>query len=361
MKREACPICGASEPFAIEHRVGIPVFLNRLEATRADALAAATGTLDLVGCVRCGFVWNRAFDAALVPYDANYENDQTHSRAFRQHAERMAAKIVAAAGDAACIDVVEVGCGQGVFLAALANLAGPRLRSAVGFDPAYRGGNVTADPRIRLFPEYFDERALSCLSVPATLVVTRHTLGQVGDPVAMLSAIRRGMAGAGAQLFIETPDVTWVVERREIQDLFYEHCSLFDPHTISIALQKAGFMPPRWSTYSAASICGWRPRLPMASARTWPIWAAPSISRRYRKTGKGSSTAGVGAWRERAVPQPFGVRVQKASCSVRSSIPTPAGFPAWWTSIRPNMTNSSQQRDTTSGHPKRCVRWAPRP
>lgn len=243
MKRDVCPICGASGPVQIEHRTGIPVFLNRLEATHADALAAVTGTLDLVGCRHCGIVWNRAFDPNLVPYDANYENDQTHSRAFREHVERMAAKVLSAAGDGEPIDVVEVGCGQGVFLAALAELAGPRLRSAVGFDPAYRAGAAPADPRIRLYAEYFDERALSRLDVPASLVVTRHTLGQVGDPVGVLSAIRRGMAHAGARIFIETPDVAWVIERREIQDLFYEHCSLFNPHTISVALQKAGFAP----------------------------------------------------------------------------------------------------------------------
>src|SRR5262249_38407690 len=40
-----------------------------------------------------------------------------------------------------------------------------------------------------------------------------------------------------------TPDVGWIFDGQVIQDLFYEHCSLFSDQTLRFALQKAGFTP----------------------------------------------------------------------------------------------------------------------
>jgi hypothetical protein len=243
MRREICPVCNAANPAQIEYREGVPVLLNRLANTVAQAHATARAVLDIVGCSHCGFVWNRSFDPSLVPYDFEYENDQTHSGAFRAHVERMAAKVLGAAAEDELIDVVEIGCGQGRFLRALAVNAGSRLRRAVGFDPAFRSASSLTDPRIHIFREYFNEKAASRLDAPPSLVVTRHTIEHVAEPIAFLKAIRQGIGGTSARLFVETPDVSWIIAHGEIEDLFYEHCSLFDPTSMAQALRVAGFTP----------------------------------------------------------------------------------------------------------------------
>jgi hypothetical protein len=243
VKRGNCPVCGAAIPVQLEYRAAVPVFLNRLGNTVGEALAASCGVLDIVGCRSCGFVWNRSFDPRLVPYDAEYENDQTHSQAFREHMQEMAAKVLAAIPSDEPIDFVEVGCGQGTFLATFVALAGSRLRNAVGFDPAFRSEHTITDPRIRVHKEFFNADTIALLDAPPSLVVTRHTIEHVADPGAFLSAIHAGLGRSRAHLFVETPDVNWILDRHEIEDLFYEHCSLLAPVSMTVALAKAGFIP----------------------------------------------------------------------------------------------------------------------
>ena len=236
-----CPVCGSAEKRLIEERHGTPIFLNRLEITREKALAAPLGDLVIFACDACGFVWNQAFDAARIVYDTDYENDQTHSSAFNMHLTAMADRVMAALPKGAPIDLLEIGCGQGVFIQALAKRAGARLRSAVGFDPAFRNLDLLKDTRIKVFGQYFDAGGLKCMDRPPNLVITRHTIEHVGDPVEFLRTIHKILSGVTAPVFVETPDVDWILRRGEIQDLFYEHCSLFTAASLMTALQRAGF------------------------------------------------------------------------------------------------------------------------
>lgn len=236
-----CPVCGSAEKRLIEERHGTPIFLNRLESTREKALAAPLGDLAIFACDACGFVWNQAFDAARIVYDTEYENDQTHSAAFNTHLTAMADRVMAALPKDAPIDLLEIGCGQGVFIQALAKRAGARLRSAVGFDPAFRNVDLLKDTRIKVFGQYFDADGLKCMDRPPNLVITRHTIEHVDDPVEFLRTIHKSLSGVTAPVFVETPDIEWILTRGEIQDLFYEHCSLFTSASLMTALQRAGF------------------------------------------------------------------------------------------------------------------------
>lgn len=245
MKRDTCPICDTASIAQLDYLQDVPALLNRMARTVTEARAAPRGTLDIVGCNGCGFVWNRSFDPGIVAYDPTYENDQSHSPAFRSHMEGMAANVLASVDADGVSEIVEVGCGQAVFLRALIAGAGPRLRRASGFDPVFRNQPSVAETRIRVFEEYFDERTVTLLEVPPSLVVTRHTIEHVASPVAFLKTIRRAIGETPARLFIETPDVRWILARGATEDWFYEHCSLFDQHSLTLALKTAGFLPIR--------------------------------------------------------------------------------------------------------------------
>jgi hypothetical protein len=66
--------------------------------------------------------------------------------------------------------------------------------------------------------------------------------------LAFLTAVRIALGqDARAQIFIETPCVSWILQHEAMQDFFYEHCSLFNALALSIALRKAGFRSPRVS------------------------------------------------------------------------------------------------------------------
>jgi hypothetical protein len=242
---DPCPICAATGSIALEARIEVPVIINRVHATAEAARAAPCGPLELIGCQTCGFVWNRGFRAELIAYDADYENDQTHSSAFAAHLRARATDVIAAVAAGEKINYIEIGCGQGRFIIEVANVAGDRLASAEGFDPAWRGEDGAGPADSRIHKSYFDASTARRLTRPPNVVVSRHTIEHVQDPIGFLTAMRTALGPvARSRFFIETPCVSWILKHQAIQDFFYEHCSLFTARALAIALRRAGFRSP---------------------------------------------------------------------------------------------------------------------
>jgi hypothetical protein len=239
-----CPLCNAADGVCFDRRDRTPILLNRTYKTAADARAAATGALAITGCTQCGFVWNAAFDENAIVYDGEYENDQAHSGVFRAHMDDMAARVRAALPPGEKLHVVEVGAGQGVFLKHLADNAGKNLGSATGFDPAWRGKPGAGPAPVRLYADLFDANTAARLPHAPNVVVSRHTIEHVQQPLKFLGAIRDAMPpNATVRLAVETPCVQWIFDNWAIQDFFYEHCSLFTAETLALALKQSGFEP----------------------------------------------------------------------------------------------------------------------
>jgi len=235
----ACAICGGAESLAIDRRDAVPVAQNLLFRTREEALACPTGSLDMRRCTRCGFVWNARFDPGLRAYGADYDNEQAFSPRFRRHSGEVASAIAAHLRGSGPVDLLEIGCGQGTFLAILAQALGDRWRSGLGFDPAWKGDPAALPPSAEVRADYFrsvDEDR------PVSAVVSRHVIEHVPDPLAFLRTIRAGVED-GTPLFIETPDVDWTLGQGAFFDLYYEHCSLFTPSSLRLALERTGFVP----------------------------------------------------------------------------------------------------------------------
>lgn len=224
----------------------MPLLMNKVYASPEAGRAAARGVLDFAACRQCGFTWNRAFDASLVIYDEEYENDQAYSAAFRDHMQARAEDVIAAIPAGEPVDYLEVGCGQGRFIACIQDVAGGRVRSATGFDPAWRGADGEGASGSRLYRKYFEPATAALLPYPPNAVVTRHTIEHVPDPVGFLTTIRSALGpDSTARIWVETPCVSWILENRAMQDFFYEHCSLFTAESLAAALRKAGFKAPR--------------------------------------------------------------------------------------------------------------------
>ncbi|MBV8083015.1 MAG: methyltransferase domain-containing protein [Candidatus Eremiobacteraeota bacterium] len=231
-----CPVCGAAAAPVLHERDAVPVHQNLLFDTAEAARAVARGRIELAACMACGFVFNAAFDERLLSYGARYENAQDCSPAFAAYVADLVARIVDAGARGA--QIVELGCGKGTFLRRLVEDVSLG-NSGLGIDPAYVGPETDLDGRIR-FRRTFFESADAADTVD--VVVCRHVIEHVASPVAMLEGVRDLVsASPHARVYFETPCVDWVLGNRVIWDIFYEHCSYFNPRSLRYAFERCGF------------------------------------------------------------------------------------------------------------------------
>lgn len=236
-ERAGCPACGEPAPAPFIQLTGLPVHGTAVFATPDDARAVATGDQELALCGRCGVVFNRAFDPALLDYTGAHEESQHASPRFAAYAAELAARWVhqhhLGGGH-----VVEVGCGAGDFAVELLRAG---VGQVTGIDPHFGPDRVPPDlaGRLRAVPAFFTPD----LVAPGTrAVVCRHTLEHIPALAEFGADILAGMRASGVPAFLaEVPDLGRILADGAFWDLQYEHCSYFTPATLAGYLERIGF------------------------------------------------------------------------------------------------------------------------
>lgn len=234
---DQCPVCGGVQLQEFLRRTDVPVHQNLLFPSAAAAREMTRGILAMNCCRDCGFVFNRSFDAKLLSYGSQYDNSQQYSNAFARHVDGLVEHLVQERGVRKSA-VVEVGCGKGDFLRRLVAYPGTD-NTGLGFDPTYEGPDHDLDGKLQFHRRFYDEQ---CTGYPVDIVVCRHVIEHVAEPLILLGAVRKALDNSPhARVFFETPCVDWILHNHVVWDLFYEHCSIFNVNSITIAFQRAGF------------------------------------------------------------------------------------------------------------------------
>jgi SAM-dependent methyltransferase len=188
-------------------------------------------------CRGCGFVFNAEFDAARLDYGDGYDNTQDCSPAFDAYLDELVRHLVEERNVRNC-RIVEVGCGKGSFLRRLVAREGSG-NQGIGFDPSYIGPAQDLGGRLSYEKRFYGP---DCTDVRADVVVCRHVIEHVGEPLLLLGAVREALSRSReARVFFETPCVEWILRNRAFWDFFYEHCSLFSFGSFGAAFEFAGF------------------------------------------------------------------------------------------------------------------------
>ena len=232
-----CLVCGlpADEPFA--RLQGLPVHTNVLWASAEEARAAPRGDIALSLCRGCGLIWNTRFDPAVLSYDADYENSLHFSGEFRRYSEELAELLIdrhpLAGGH-----VAELGSGKGEFLALLCERAGC---TGVGFDPSYAGeADGRAEGRLTFVRDLL---APDSDLGEADLVVCRHVVEHLENPVGVLTTVRRALGERSAAIYVEVPAAEYLLREDAIWDLIYPHVTCLSAAALEEIVRRAGFHP----------------------------------------------------------------------------------------------------------------------
>lgn len=231
-----CPSCGGGDTtpfFTIE---GIPIHSCLLMHSRAQATELPKRDLELAHCARCGFVYNRLFDPAVLAYSEQYEETQGYSPTFNRFLEELARRVVDRY-DLHGRTVLEIGCGKGEFLLLLCRL-GPNR--GVGIDASYVPGRLPLRPTddVRFVRDFYSE---AHADVGADFICCRHTLEHVHDTGALLRRIVRTLDGRRrVPVWFELPDVQRILDEGAFWDVYYEHCSYFSAGSLARLYRSVG-------------------------------------------------------------------------------------------------------------------------
>lgn len=238
-----CPVCTGNQTEYLLDRAQVPVHQNMICQVQEDAVAMKRGDLAIRVCGQCGFVFNEAFDPDLMSYDQHYNNSQNYSSVFFDYTNSLAQSIVRQTAGKPATTVIEVGCGKGSFLHQLFNLD-DRL-TGYGFDPSYDGPDTAFDGRLVFIKDLYGPQYEH---ISADIVVCRHVIEHIQDPVGLLGTVRTALRNSPqAHVFFETPCVEWILNHHVVWDFFYEHCSYFSAASLTQAFHQAGFKTERVS------------------------------------------------------------------------------------------------------------------
>ena len=188
---------------------GLPVFQNKMFQDQEAAIACPKGGMALVQDTGTGLIYNASFDAGLLKYDTDYQNEQACSEVFKRHLDDVRMIIQR---HFAKKSLLEVGCGKGFFLEYLRQ-SGYEI---TGIDPAYEGDSP------HVVKAGFEEG----LGITGDGIILRHVLEHIPEPVEFLASILEANGGKG-KIYIEVPCFDWICQRRAWFDIFYEHVNYF--------------------------------------------------------------------------------------------------------------------------------------
>jgi hypothetical protein len=230
-----CPVCGNAVAAPFFDGGNQPLATLGWPASAEEAKAMARLPHTFVQCPSCTHVWNPSFRYEDVPYKDNPNRMFNNGLIWRGHLAESCRLLVRHMPEAPTL--VEVGCGEGHFLRALATACGGRGR-ILGFDPSTHPETGHGfEFQARLFEPLSD-----IARYRPDAIVVRHVIEHLTEPATLIDQLAWGASQVDKDvwLFAESPCIDRVFGTGRIADFFYEHVSHFTTDSFRTLLQRAG-------------------------------------------------------------------------------------------------------------------------
>jgi hypothetical protein len=230
-----CPVCAHSVAAPFFDGGPQPLATLGWPASAEEAKGMARLPHDFVQCPRCTHVWNRAFRYEDVPYKDNPNRMFNSGLIWQGHLAKSCELLVRQMPAEPVL--VEVGCGEGHFLRALAQACGGRGR-ILGFDPST---HPETGQGFEFHARLFDPLSDIARYRPDAIVI-RHVIEHLTDPAALVEQLAWGASQVDKDvwLFAESPCIDRVFPTRRMADFFYEHVSHFTTDSYRTLMARGG-------------------------------------------------------------------------------------------------------------------------
>lgn len=228
-----CPACNSEingEPFFYCEKQ--PVNENVLFGDLESAKASKTGSIDMRFCDNCGFVFNAAFKLDDVDYGEDYQYCEPPTPTFVRFINELSDLIVENYG-VRNTSIIEFGCGQGEFLGRLCEKGDNR---GFGFDTAYAGPAQIEIPLINFYQRFYDPLNDD---VNSSFSCARQVLEHIKNPSDLLDDMAASIS-LGGKLYLEVPNLDWILKNTVIWDFYFEHCSYFNSASLGSFIGRNG-------------------------------------------------------------------------------------------------------------------------
>src|SRR3954468_258326 len=228
-----CVLCGAKQAWPVWSVERAPLYPFRpIERIASDF---GFGRLAVVECVRCGHLYNAAFDTARADdlYSGFVLTNQPVSPSMLKAVEVVAETILRRAKPRP--SVLEIGGGGGALSLQLARHA--REVHLVEPSRAVTPANF-AGTGVTLHNSMFTAASLGRQTFD--IVACRQVIEHIPEPVIFLAALRARLAEDGLA-YLELPSADYIRRHRSIGDVHYPHVHYYRRCEMNVLLLRAGF------------------------------------------------------------------------------------------------------------------------
>jgi len=174
------------------------------------------GELLLRKNINLNFLENAAFKIKEKMYDENYQNSQAFSSHFQNHMRNVIEIIKKNIPSGS--KVVEIGCGKGDFFSLLEE---SKTFELTGYDAAYEGEHPNI---VKRFLTEADK-------LTADFIILRHVLEHIPQPHLFIKLLKSIFHTA--KIYIEVPNIDWILKNQAFFDITYEHVNYFSQESLS--------------------------------------------------------------------------------------------------------------------------------
>ncbi len=216
-----------------------PVSCGKLFTSKKAAVQAGECRLEISLCMTCSHIWNTAHqDSPDTVYGDDYYSSKAVSSQAREYQQALAAELDQLV-DVGGKTVLEIGCGDGLFLNSLRSLGA----AAIGFEPSSTFHIAKQYPGIEVFHEQFSIANLRRAVSTVDIGVMRHVLEHLASPGGLLKSLRADFCGfRGPEfLLLEVPNVSELLSEGLYFDFYNDHIHYFSYPSLDRLLAASGW------------------------------------------------------------------------------------------------------------------------